>query len=219
MLSQCTRDFGPYNDNLFLCPCLALDFPHCNSSQRGSFLFIFPLYIILILNWLFYSGSCMACTSFLAPSYLMLLAACIHVPPLGLKVFFFFFVPYPDVVGFHHWVSPHCALGFCSLGEMGRVLILVCPLLLYPVRQATGFVELTLRLRIFFFCKRDRRDTSCRVSPIVAAPPSPYSTNGICLCDLPWGHLLIKTAGQYSLTPVFETLRGFSFSWSPALVH
>ena len=90
MLSQCTRDFGPYNDNLFLCPCLALDFPHCNSSQRGSFLFIFPLYIILILNWLFYSGSCMACTSFLAPSYLMLLAACIHVPPLGLKVFFFF---------------------------------------------------------------------------------------------------------------------------------
>ena len=139
--------------------------------------------------------------------------------PRAKGFFFFFFLPYPDVVGFHHWVSPHCALGFCSLGEMGLVLILVCPLLLYPVRQATGFVELTLRLRIFFFCKRDRRDTSCRISPIVAAPPSPYSTNGICLCDLPWGHLLIKTAGQYSLTPVFETLRGFLFSWSPAFVH
>ena len=58
--------------------------------REGLSSFSFPLYIILILNWLFYSGSCMACTSFLAPSYLMLLAACIHVPPLGLKVCFFF---------------------------------------------------------------------------------------------------------------------------------
>ena len=118
MLSQCIRDFEAYNDSLFLCPCLALGFPHCISSQRGSFLFSFPLYIILILNWFFDSGSqSMACTSFLVPSYLMLLQACIRVPSLGLKVFFFF-TPLPRCSWFPQLGFPTlCIQAFVPWGK------------------------------------------------------------------------------------------------------
>ena len=116
MLSQCTRDFEPYNDNLFLCPCLALGFPHCTSSQRGSFLFQFsPVYYfnfkLALLFWVLYGVYKFSCTFIFNAA--RSLYSCSSPRAKGL----FFFLPYPDVVGFHHWVSPHCALGFCSLGQ------------------------------------------------------------------------------------------------------